>query len=244
MEYEFKSKNLKLIDFPFTLGTVVSAMMDAARFGHIGSRFHFYVVGGMVRDTYLGVANSKSDMDIAFSGDLMLLLGCLDTSEDFKIIRVNKNLNTARVSYYDEASRSQIEFDLAQLRAEDYSAGRPYPEVSFNNIPIQWDLARRDFTVNALAFDVVAEMIIDPFNGYDDIVDQKIRVLHEESFKDDPTRLVRAITQAKRFGFDIDDDTKYLARQALVARAFDKLTPAQFSDEMRATLKENRDCFN
>jgi len=244
MEYELKSRNLKLIDFPFTLDTVVSAMSDAARFEHIGSRFHFYVVGGMVRDTYLGVANSKSDMDIACSGDLMLLLGCLGTSDGFSVIRVNKNLNTARVSYYDETSRTHIEFDLAQLRAEDYSAGHPYPEASFNNVPIQWDLARRDFTINAIAFDVVDEAVIDPFNGYDDIAARKIRVLHEESFKDDPTRLVRAVTQAKRFGFEIEDDTKLLARQALETRAFEKLTAEQFDDGMRAILKENRDCFN
>lgn len=208
-----KDKNLALIDFPFTVGLVLEKLALITKAGHMSGRFHFYVVGGVVRDTYLGIASSKTDIDIAFSGEFSVLMRLIEEEGSCTIIKQNTNLHTARLGFDDGSTSTHVEFDIAQLRAEDYAPDALYPSVTFDNIPIQWDLARRDFTMNALAFDAKTHEIFDPFRGYEDISKGLVRVLHDLSFRDDPSRIQRAEEFASRLGFAFEEHTATLMEE-------------------------------
>lgn len=207
MTQEVLPQNISLIDFPFTVGLVIDKLASITRAGNMPNRFHFYIVGGVLRDTYRGAATSKTDIDVAFSGDFSVLMNLVSADNSCKILKKNTNLHTARVAFFDEATRTPIEFDLAQLRAEDYFPGAIYPQVTFDNIPIQWDLARRDFTINAMAYDTKTHEVIDPFSGYDDLKLGLIRFLHAMSFEDDPSRKERALDFCQRFGYALEKTT-------------------------------------
>lgn len=213
MDQELLPKDISLIDFPFTVGLVLDKLNEITKFGHMSGRFHFYVVGGVVRDTYRSRATSKTDIDIAFSGEFSLLMRLIREEGSCAILMENTHLHTARISFMDNESSTKVEFDLAQLRAEDYSPDSIYPHVTFDNIPIQWDLARRDFTINSIAYDTKSHEIVDPFKGYEDIKKGLIRVLHDLSFQDDPSRKDRAIDFVKRFGYELEESTKRLMEE-------------------------------
>lgn len=213
MSNEVIQKTISLIDFPFTVGLVLEKLNGITKSGHMSGRFHFYVVGGVVRDTYRGCADSKTDIDIAFSGEYSLLISLIKEEGSCSIIKENSNLHTARVSFTDDATSTHVEFDLAQLRAEDYAPGAIYPTVTFDNIPIQWDLARRDFTINAIAYDAKTHKVVDPFHGYEDIRKGLVRILHVMSFQDDPSRKDRARDFMERFGYTLEEETARLMEE-------------------------------
>lgn len=200
--------DLTLTHFPQSARKAVGLLEQVTKSAH--ETFNFYLVGGIVRDVFLRLANELSDIDIAFQGDYHRLIQLLEDDQRFSILQLNPQLHTARVEVRDEELNNKISFDLAQLRAETYISGSNYPQPTFANIPIEWDLARRDFTINAMAFDVTEGRLLDPFNGYHDINDKLIRVLHEDSFTDDTTRIARARKFAARLGFTIEPRTASL----------------------------------
>jgi tRNA nucleotidyltransferase (CCA-adding enzyme) len=106
-----------------------------------------------------------------------------------------------------------IELDLAATREEEYSRPGALPDV--RPAGIEQDLARRDFTVNSMALPLDgAPRLLDPHGGLDDLEGGVLRVLHAGSFRDDPTRALRAARYAARFGLEPDDETRRLLADA------------------------------
>jgi tRNA nucleotidyltransferase (CCA-adding enzyme) len=105
-----------------------------------------------------------------------------------------------------------VKIDVAQTRAESYSEPGALPEV--RPASISEDLVRRDFTINAMAFPLSGEReLLDPHGGLDDLRAGLLRVLHERSFADDPTRALRAARYAARFGFELEPETEAFLRE-------------------------------
>ncbi len=159
-----------------------------------------YLVGGAVRDLLLG--RSRADVDVVVEGDASQVASRLGgeavTHERFATA-------TARVD--------GLEVDLATARTESYAHPGALPDVS--PATLGEDLARRDFTINAMAVPLVAEPeLIDPHGGRADLERGLVRVLHERSFVDDPTRALRAARYAARFRFKVEEETERLARAA------------------------------
>jgi len=103
------------------------------------------------------------------------------------------------------------------------------------------DLMRRDFTINALAFGIgrgQEQRLIDPFGGRNDLAQGRIRVLHDLSFKDDPTRILRAIRFQQRFGFRIEHKTLLLLKEAANSGLLHKVNSHRIRDELILMLKE------
>jgi tRNA nucleotidyltransferase/poly(A) polymerase len=154
-----------------------------------------YLVGGPVRDLLRGVA--VSDPDLAVDGH----------EDDFA--RRLAGLLSARLTSNDRFltwrldSDSNRHVDLAQVRTETYTSPGSLPKVA-PATSITEDLARRDFTVNAMAIRLNDEQIVDPFSGRDDLRAGLLRTLHEQSFHDDPTRIFRAIRLAERCRLTIE----------------------------------------
>jgi len=160
-----------------------------------------YLVGGAVRDLLLG--RPRADIDLVVVGDAAALAARLgaDPIE-------HERFATAK------ATLDGHEIDIATARSETYARPGALPEVE-PAADIETDLARRDFTINAIALPLQgAPDPIDPHDGRADLEAGLLRVLHERSFEDDPTRALRAARYAARFGFELESRTAELLRGA------------------------------
>jgi tRNA nucleotidyltransferase (CCA-adding enzyme) len=159
-----------------------------------------YLVGGGVRDLLLGA--ERADIDIAVEGEV----GGLAEALGGELVEHDR-FQTAAVSVDDH------EIDIARTRAESYERPGALPRVTPAGIVD--DLARRDFTINAMAVPLHGEPeLIDPHGGADDLGAGLLRVLHDLSFADDPTRALRAARYAARLDFDLEPGTERVLRQA------------------------------
>jgi len=172
--------------------------MEALR--SIADRVPAYLVGGVVRDLLLG--RELDDLDVAIEGDPRALAELPGFAPEREGLFLTGRLET------DEAK-----IDVAQTRTESYEHPGALPEV--RPASIAEDLARRDFTVNAMAASLPdAAELIDPHGGLEDLRAGRLRVLHPGSFADDPTRALRAARYAARFGFELEPETATLLREA------------------------------
>jgi tRNA nucleotidyltransferase (CCA-adding enzyme) len=190
-----------------------------------------YLVGGPVRDLLLGA--ESFDTDIAVEGDAIALARELARLLGGRI-RVHEKFGTA-VVLYGENGR----LDVVTTRSEFYDAPAALPSVE--HASIYEDLFRRDFTVNAMAASLKADdlgRLVDPFGGRRDLAEKRLRVLHNLSFVDDPTRIFRAVRYESRLGFRMDEHAVSLARSCVEMGLFDDLSSARLRDELIAILDE------
>jgi tRNA nucleotidyltransferase (CCA-adding enzyme) len=160
-----------------------------------------YLVGGAVRDLLLG--RGRADIDLVIEGDAAALAARLGG-----IVTEHERFATVK------ARLGEHEVDIATARAETYPRPGALPEVE-PTAGIAADLARRDFTINAMAIPLRRDPeLIDPHRGLEDLEAGLLRVLHPGSFDDDPTRALRAARYMARFGFELEPDTADLLRQA------------------------------
>jgi len=172
--------------------------LDAVR---AASEHPVYLVGGAVRDLLL--RRPRADVDLVVVGGAAALARKLgaDPIE-------HERFATAK------ATLDGHEVDIATARSESYAHPGALPDVE-PAADIETDLGRRDFTINAIALPLQGEAEpIDPFGGREDLEAGLLRVLHERSFEDDPTRALRAARYAARFGFELEPHTAELLRAA------------------------------
>lgn len=156
-----------------------------------------YLVGGAVRDALLGLEPGP-DIDLAVDADPAPLLTRLGAE-----VRLHERFATATVSI------GGVRADLARTRAERYECPGALPRITPATIDL--DLCRRDFTINAMAVPLAdPSTLIDPFSGREDLRDRVLRVLHDDSFVDDPTRAVRAARYAARLDLVPEPKTREL----------------------------------
>ena len=155
-----------------------------------------YLVGGAIRD---GLADFRvDDIDLVIEGDPVPLARALDPD-----VRTNDRFGTVNLVI------DGYPVDIAMARTETYSRPGALPDVTPGRL--EDDLIRRDFTINAMALGIEQDAeLIDPFGGIADLRSGVLRVLHEKSFEDDPTRTLRAARYAGRLGFDLDPRTTEL----------------------------------
>lgn len=191
-----------------------------------------YVVGGCVRDL---IKESKfADTDFLLNAP----------AEEFAKKLVNilgggyivfGNFKTVR--FFTE---SGIRLDFAQFRREVYTKPAALPVTKQANT-VQEDLIRRDFTVNAMALEIAKKTyeLIDPFGGYDDVKNGIVRILHDKSFEDDPTRIYRAARFCGRFGWHMDNETKELFIKAIENNFPALLSRERLRNELIKILSED-----
>ena len=126
---------------------------------------------------------------------------CKQGSHNDEILRVAQNDN--------------IMVDIASTRSESYPHKGHLPVVDKIGCSLKTDVMRRDFTINALAKNTLTGEIVDYTGGLEDLKNKKIRVLHDESFIDDPTRIIRALKFSVRFGFELEEHTRKLQEEYL-----------------------------
>lgn len=180
------------------------------------------LVGGAVRDGLSG--RPVDDLDLVVEGDPAGLALSLDPEA-----RVNERFGTADLVV------EGIPVDIATARTETYARPGALPDV----LPATFeeDLARRDFSVNAMAIGIGEDSeLVDPLGGVDDLASGVLRVLHDDSFVDDPTRAFRAARYAARLGFDLEPKTADL----LMATNTSTVSQDRVEAELRLMAREEK----
>ncbi len=190
-----------------------------------------HLVGGVVRDQLLKRRNW--DLDLTVDGD----------GPAFARV-VARNLH-AGVVVYDRFATARLtlpdgtKIDIASTRRESYAEPAALPDVQ--PASLAEDLYRRDFTINAMALRLNAEQwgeLYDPYGGERDLRARKLRVLHDRSFIDDPTRIFRAVRFAQRFGFRFEHATARLLEEAARSNQIARLSGPRLRNEILLLLAE------
>jgi tRNA nucleotidyltransferase (CCA-adding enzyme) len=209
-----------------------------------------YIVGGFVRDLIL--QRSTADFDIVIEGDAIKFAKSLSRSMGGRLV-IHSTFGTAVWNIHSIHEKFQTELgldeplnlnyfpkhlDFITAREETYPHPAMLPVVKPGNI--HSDLLRRDFTINTLAIELSQGFcgeLLDPFDGFNDIQNRSVRVLHDNSFVDDPTRQLRAVRFEQRFGFHIENHTLDLMRDA--KSYLGTITGIRIRHEMDLILKED-----
>ncbi|MEP6910296.1 MAG: hypothetical protein ABI896_07695 [Actinomycetota bacterium] len=217
---------MRALSLPERLDPVFAAVSEVgAPYGGV------YLVGGTVRDIVLG--EPSFDVDIAVEGDAIALAKALAESLGGRV-RVHDKFGTAVVLYGEDER-----VDVVTARTETYDSPGVLPTVAPGSI--EDDLFRRDFTINAMAVSLKGKdkgRLVDPFHGGDDLEAGRIRVLHDNSFIDDPTRIFRAIRYENRYGFRMGEHTAALAHDAVSEGHVHDLSGARMREELIALFEE------
>jgi tRNA nucleotidyltransferase (CCA-adding enzyme) len=189
-----------------------------------------YLVGGAVRDLLRGAV--AVDLDVAVEGDARSVARAL-AERLGGAAREHERFGTATVR------TDELSVDLATTRREVYPEPGVLPVVE--EAGLDEDLARRDFTINAMALGLSGDdlgHLYDPCDGVPDLEEGLVRVLHQRSFRDDPTRLLRALRYEARLGFRMDPATELLARDAATEGGLRTVSGARVRDELMDLLAE------
>lgn len=191
-----------------------------------------FAVGGFVRD--LVMRRKNLDMDIVIEGgDGIEFAREFARMKGLKV-RAHKRFKTAVVVFPDG-----FKLDVATARLEFYEKPGALPTVERSSLKL--DLYRRDFIINTLALCLNPERfgeLVDFFGGRKDIKEKTIRVLHNLSFVEDPTRVMRAVRFSVKFGFRISTHTLNLIKNAVRMRLLDRVSGARILDELKHILEE------
>lgn len=191
-----------------------------------------YLVGGIVRDVFLG--KNSSDIDMVIEGN----------SEEFAKhilpkFPVSKHRYTERFLTYNIFMKSGTNIDIASFRSEVYEYPGALPTVKSSSI--EKDYTRRDFSINSMyiSFDKRAELY-DPLNALEDIKNKTIRIIHNKSFEDDPTRIFRAIKFAGRYDFSFDKNTEKYLVEAMEKNYLSSISNLRLKNEFYMLVSEKK----
>ncbi len=224
-----RKKQIELIEkiFPKRVKDILN------KIGEIGDRLDFpvFMVGGIVRDLFLGIKNYDLDIvvegeGIKFARELSRYLGGRTKSHE--------KFGTAIVILADD-----FKIDVATARREFYEYPAAFPKVELSSI--KKDLYRRDFTINAMAIQLNQKYfgkLIDFFGGQKDLRIGIIRVLYNLSFVEDPARIIRAIRFEQRYNFKMNRTTEDFLKKAINDKLLSRLRKKRITEELILILKE------
>ena len=187
----------------------LNIIIDYCRQYISSNNIHIYIVGGFVRDFIQGNINETIDLDLVVDGNIDDFANTMSSSLGLKLRNVHGFAN------YKLSFENSISVDVAHSRKESYPNPGTMPKWEKSNIDL--DLLRRDFTINSIALEIYKTKfyLLDPLNGQMDLSKKIIRIIHNRSFIDDPTRIFRAIKYKCRLGFDYDIETKNIIQKSI-----------------------------
>jgi tRNA nucleotidyltransferase (CCA-adding enzyme) len=192
-----------------------------------------YAAGGIVRDLLLGM--DCIDVDLVVEGDGIELARAL--GRDYgATVRVHQIFYTAAVNF-----PNGLQVDVATARVEFYQYPAALPQIETSSL--HQDLYRRDFTINAMAVSLNEGdfgYIVDYFGGREDLEQGLLRVLHNLSFVEDPTRILRGIRFEKRYNISLEPQTLKLAKEAVSSNMLDRVSKERIWEELKYILLEPR----
>ena len=212
-----------------SLGLVGSHAFEIVRRIAVDDDWKIYLVGGPVRDVILG--QDINDLDFGIEGDALSFSRVIARELDGEVIDHPQFMTTSVIA-------PDIKIDLATSRKETYTGHGMLPQVVPGSVSD--DLARRDFSINAMAIPLWQEhpKLLDPYGGLIDLNARLIRVLHGKSFNEDPTRMFRAIKYESRLGFSIATDSLSMMFSAVENEVMSMVSGARIRRELELIFSE------
>jgi tRNA nucleotidyltransferase/poly(A) polymerase len=219
----------------------VQVLTQLSRIAH-AQGMNLYLVGGAVRDLTYGQQVVR-DLDFTVEGNPQRIIRQLEAKRPATGVpppagiehqRVDARLNSVEITF-----TNGVRAEISMSRDEVYAKPGRRPEIS--PAAIFEDLRRRDFSVNAMAVSLHPNsrgLLLDPTNGAADIEKHELRVLHNRSFSEDPSRLYRMIRLGMRLDFKPEERTKIWQESALENHVWERMEPEQQGRELRAILQE------
>ena len=212
---------------PSDMVSLLQNVGDLAERRHVGT----YAVGGFVRDLLLGIPNL--DLDIVVEGNGIAFARAFARKHHARV-KVHERFGTATVTCADG-----LKLDIATARTESYKYPTALPTIEPSSV--NKDLSRRDFTINTLAIRLTTRHfgeLVDLYGGQQDLNTKTIRVLHNRSFVEDPTRVFRAIRFEQRLGFRLEKETTSLLNNVVKNGLIHRLSKTRLFKEFVALLSE------
>ena len=187
----------------------LNIIIDYCRHYISSNNINIYIVGGFVRDFINGNVNESIDLDLVVHGNIDNF--AKNMSSDLRI----KSNKVHGFANYKLNLNNSLSIDIAHSRKEIYINPGSLPK--WEKSDIHQDLYRRDFTINSIALEIHKSNLdlIDPLNGQEDLSKKIIRIIHNKSFLDDPTRIFRAIKYKTRLGFNYHPETKKYIQESI-----------------------------
>ena len=218
-----------LMEESFSLKTLSLLRRVGAKAQELGMKA--YLVGGTVRDILMGVSNT--DIDISVEGDAEKLVSSWD--EPGCRATLHGRYKTGTITFPDGEK-----VDVATARREFYEYAAATPTVQ--NSSLRQDLGRRDFTVNAMSISLSEDdwgTLTDNFGGRADLKDKLLKILHNLSFVEDPSRVLRGIRLEQRLGMSFEDNTLRLLKSAVKGGLLELLSTTRIRAELELNAKES-----
>ena len=220
------------------VGSLLSSLLSAEAFRFCRDvsmlsqecNVEIWLTGGLVRDLLLG--QGSKDLDMSYSG----IVSFPDIVSEKLNVHIKRSFPTFRCTVLELADRTSC--DMLPLREEVYGEPAGKPSVTFIR-DLKKDLFRRDFTVNTLAVSLCSPTfgeLIDYYNGTRDLENNVLKLLHEQSFIDDPVRIFRGIRFQARLGFTLDSWSKDILCSSYERNCMSYLSNSAFLRELEATL--------
>ena len=229
----------KLLNLPFNLNNIIRRFLDLNQESRVA------IVGGYPRDLLIQEIHHEKkihpiDLDFVIEGSALALA---------KYIKQNiQNVELCLIKEFDiyntvEMNINNTKVDIASAREEIYTSPGSNPQVKKSTI--ENDLKRRDFSINSIAFDFSKNVLIDLYGGINHIKKKELHLLHVNSIRDDPSRLLRCAKYASRLGFNISNSSldqaqkiiSYWPWKTLNDKSLEKLPPG-LSIRLRMELFE------
>ena len=233
--YNMSYKNIRELMYRELSPEYIDIMERAGRLA-FDMGYRVYAAGGLVRDLLFGV--ECLDIDLVVEGEGMELARALGRNYGGRV-RVHPKFRTATVIF---PGGQQVDVATARVEFYQYPAAMPQIETS----SLHQDLYRRDFTINAMAVSLNREdfgEIVDFFGGREDLERGYIRVLHNLSFVEDPTRLLRGVRFEKRFYMSLEPQTLKLAKEAIRSEMLSRVAVERIWEEIKHIMLEPRPGF-
>lgn len=231
-EHNLKTKNISSIlneRLPLEIFSLIEKIGVIADENNVNA----FIVGGFVRDLMLAKKKNELDIDIVVEGDGIIFAEKLAKALDARV-SPHEKFRTAVITL-----SHGLKIDVATARTEFYQSPAALPQVEMSSL--KQDLYRRDFTINTLAVQLNKEKfgtLIDYFYAQRDLKDKVVRIIHNLSFVEDPTRIFRAIRFETRFGFRIGKFTEKLIKNSIDMNFFKQLSGPRVFTELKYILME------
>lgn len=188
------------------------------------------IVGGFVRDSILNIAVNDIDIELYGISSLTELENIL--KEFGSVNSVGKSFGVCKLSYKDY----ELDFTLPRTDNKTASGHRGFNIKIDSNLDFKTAASRRDFTINAIGYNIVERKIVDPFNGINDLTNNILRAVNPETFIEDPLRVLRAVRFCAVYNFKIDDELHQLCKEMVKKKMLDELPKERIFEEIKKIL--------
>lgn len=200
-----------------------------------------FLIGGIVRDIIIDKKNF--DVDITVQGNAVEFAQCLQNNYPglCRVKETHDSFKTAKILFDIEGD--SVALDLASTRKESYPYPSSLPVIEEIGCELYEDVIRRDFTINSMALSLNKDSrykLVDYLGGYKDLQKGVLKILHQGSFIDDPTRIIRGLKFSVRFGYKYSEKTQKLMQECLDSGRFDNLGGERVKLELKQAFNINR----